>query len=47
MSLYETIRLIEAIADEGREAYEKEYINGDVNEALRKIDDFLIDIGEG
>ena len=45
MSLYEAIRLIEAIADEGREAYQEEYDNGSVTKALEKIDRFLIEIG--
>lgn len=45
MTLFEAIRLIEGIADEGAEFYQEDYNNGRVNEALKKIDEFLIDIG--
>ena len=45
MTLFEAIRLIEGIADEGAEVYQEDYDNGRVDEALRKIDEFLVDIG--
>ena len=46
MKLYEAIRLIEAIADEGQEACREDYDNGNVEKALEIIDKFLIDISE-
>lgn len=45
MTLFEAIRLVEGIADEGAEVHQEDYDNGRVDEALRKIDDFLVDIG--
>ena len=46
MSLYEAISLLAAIADEGANAYLDEYKNGNVEKALKKVDEFLAMIDE-
>ena len=46
MSLYEAISLLAAIADEGANVYLDEYKNGNVEKALKKVDEFLAMIGE-
>lgn len=41
MNLYEALLLITAIADEGQKEYQEEYDNGNVDKALKKIDEFV------